>query len=91
MEVLGEASRTRLDRYKEKVCELAEDYPQYWFIVALADMHMRSEHLERIRRRCAKEHKDLVTAKLPSAFEPEHPWDYVLREAARDDTFWAKE
>ncbi|CAK0815119.1 unnamed protein product, partial [Prorocentrum cordatum] len=42
--LLGEASGARLDRHKEKVS------PRCWFIAALADMHMRSEHLERIPR-----------------------------------------
>ena len=86
--VLGAASRTRLDKYRERISKLSEDYPASWWIVAMADMRMRSEHLERIRRKISHEHAELHRAGLPSDFDPDRPWDKVFREAARDNEYW---
>eukprot|EP00973_Karenia_brevis_P084544 11733701-Karenia_brevis.AAC.1 len=59
-----------------------------WWIVAVADIRMRSEFLERIRRRCVKTHAEREQAGLPSDFNPDKPWDKVFKEAARDQEFW---
>ena len=91
MEVLGAASRTRMDKYRKTVAHLNTDYPNFWWLLALADIKMRKVHIERIRRRLAEEHAELTAAGLRSDFNPELPWDASFREAARDRDFWAAE
>ena len=87
MSTLKLASRTRLARYHERITELTEEYPKYWWIICLADIRMRSEYIERKRRQCVKQHAD---GELPD-FDPLRPWDVVFREAASDDKYWARE
>lgn len=85
MEVLQAASRARLERYACHIRKLAGTYPEFWWIVAMADSRCRAEHLERVRRVSVVEH---AAGRLPD-FEPERPWDVVFREAAKDHAFWA--
>ena len=86
MTVLKYATSTRLQRYAEKVIGLAEEYPAYWWIIAMADIKMRSEGLERIRRDCVRR----TAAMTLTDYDPLRPWDVVFREAALSD-FWGKE
>ena len=89
-ELLDLGTSTRMNRYLEEVRRLASDYPGHWWIIACADLKMRSEGLERIRRKLVREHLDLKRAGLPSDYDPLRPWDIVFREAARDADFWTK-
>ena len=87
MVALKHASTTRLQRYADVIRILSEDFPNHWWIVGLADIKMRSEGLERVRRDCAKRFaenslKDFSLAK---------PWDVAFREAALDTRFWDRE
>jgi hypothetical protein len=73
--------------YAERIRKLNEDFPNHWWIVGLADIHMRSEHIERIRRKCVE--KD---AKGDCAdFDLNRPWDVAFREAAADEGYWHRE
>ena len=91
MEVLGAASRTRLDKYRKLVQNTHDDYPNFWWLIALADIKMRKVHMERIRRRLAAEHAELTGVGLRSDFDVRAPWDTVFREAARDNEYWSRE
>ena len=91
MELLGAASRTRLEKYAKTIAALNRDYPSMWWAICMADIKMRRAHLERVRRRLTSEHHELTTAGLRSDFDPAMPWDAVFREAARDRDFWDKE
>ena len=91
MEVLGAATRTRLKRYSDAIAGLSSDYPEFWWLIAVADIKMRRTHLERIRRRVRGEHLELTSAGLRSPLDLEKPWDLVFREAARDLEYWQKE
>ena len=91
MELLGAATRTRLDKYKNMMTTLNRDYPQMWWAIAMADIKMRRTHLERIRRRLTSEHHEFTEAGLKSDFDPTMPWDACFREAARDRDFWNQE
>ena len=86
MAVLKHASVTRLQRYADRVVSIAEEFPAYWWVVAQADIKMRSEGLERIRRDCVKRAADGTL----KDFDKARPWDVVYREAAASD-FWLKE
>jgi hypothetical protein len=87
MVALKHASKSRLQRYADTVRTLSEDFPAHWWVVGLADIKMRSEGLERVRRDCVKRHEQ----KTLTDFNPSKPWDIVFREAALDTKFWDRE
>jgi hypothetical protein len=87
MSALELASRTRLDRYFDRIKKLSEEFPRYWWIVGMADIRMRSEQMDRVKRDCLKRYK---AGMLPD-FDPAKPWDVVFREAAMDHEFWGRE
>ena len=87
MGALKAASRTRMNRYAERIRGLAEDYPHHWWVIGLADIKMRSEGIERTRRDCVSR----STAGTLKDFDPGRPWDVAFREAAADTTYWHKE
>ena len=94
MVVLKVASKTKLEKYEFKISKLNETYPGMWWIIGMADIRMRSEHMERVRRKIAREHAAFLLT-VPSGtcvrkvgFDPMMPWDGVFRAAARDDHFW---
>ena len=84
MTLLQQATRTRLMRYHARIQKLVESYPGMWWVIGQADIVMRSEHLQRIMRRCLAAH---AAGTLPE-FVPTKPWGIVFREAAADDKFW---
>ena len=87
MVTLKLASRTRLQRYADRIRTLSEEWPQFWWVIGLADIKMRSETLERVRRECIRRK---ARGMLPD-FDATKPWDVAYREAAADTDFWAKE
>ena len=87
MSALNYASRTRLDRYYNRIAKLNEEFPNHWWVVGLADIRMRSEHMERVKRNCVKRHTNGELAD----YDPLRPWDVVFREAALDKDFWNQE
>ena len=95
MRALEAASPARLQRYRDKIADLVDTYSHVegggWWLVAMAGIRMRSEHLERIRRRCVHEHAELTGVGLQSDFVTTRPWDKVFKEAARDVEYWSRE
>lgn len=79
MVVIGAASRSRLTKYELRIQKLHETYPKFWWIIGLADIRMRSEHLERIRRRLMMAAPAPVPGVVPArgAYDPAKPWDLV--------------
>ena len=59
-----------------------------WWIIAVADVRMRSEHMEKLRRRV----EQAYVSNPESGFNPARPWDWVFAQAfaqaARDRDFW---
>jgi hypothetical protein len=88
MTVLKAASRSKLEKYEARIARLNEQYPGYWWVIGVADIRMRSEHLERIRRRLQRETAAGSTSVSAAAFDAEMPWDATFREAARDEAYW---
>ena len=82
-----------LDLYGEHVRRLNENYGrEAWFLVYQADIRMRSEEFERIRRRLAA---GLAPTGL-SAMAPARPWNSVFHASVHTGdiqsvTFWARE
>ena len=91
MEVLSAATRTRLRTYADRIRAASADYPNFWWIIALADAKMRKAHIERIRRRAVADHFELTAAGIKSQLDPSRPWDVAFRDAAKDSDYWAKE
>jgi len=86
-----------LDNYAEHIKSLDTNWNgKYWFLVAMADYRMRSEHFERIRRRVELTHTELAAAnpdiaKALSSFDPQRPWNEVFRLAVMETSFWDAE
>ena len=90
-----------LDLYGEHIRCLHETYgAQAWFLVYQADVRMRSEEFERIRRRLQAQHDRGAPAGTgatdPVAFEPDKPWNAVFHRAvhagdAEAQAFWTRE
>ena len=83
----------RLDRYGEHIRSLNAQFGQEcWFLVYQADVRMRSEEFERLRRRA-----EIQRAKLPVIdragypFDPAVPWDGVFHFALKEREFWDAE
>ena len=55
-----------------------------WWIIAVADVRMRSEHVEKLRRKAEQAYESNPN----SGFDPARPWDWVFALAARDRDFW---
>ena len=92
MRALRAATATRLLIYQNKIQKLNEAYGHVcWWLVAQADQRMRSEHLERIRRRVEEERAAAVASGTTHPFDPSMPWDYCLKAAAADRCFWEEE
>ena len=93
MSVLKAASRFRLQRYELRIAKLNETYQGMWWIVAMADIRMRSEHMERIRRNLERTAAQRAPGVRPlqGEFDAQRPWDMVFREAARDEAFWQEQ
>ena len=92
MRALGAATATRLNLYKAKIMKLAELYgDKCWWLVAQADARVRSEHIERIRRRAEEARASAVAANSTHPFDPLMPWDYCFKAATLDKEFWDAE
>ena len=82
-----------LDNYGELIREMATTYgPDAWFIVYQADVRMRSEHWERLRRLLEDRHAKLQKAGVHSDYNPAKPWQSVIESCLGADAsdFWNK-
>ena len=82
--LLEVATAERLDAYGEHIRSLNNRFGhECWDIVYHADIHMRSEEFERIRRR--------LTLTPAHGFTPGSPWNAVFAQAIKEDAFWTRE
>jgi len=98
MLLLGAAKPAQLDSYAEHIRKQIEDYGQTcWSIVYQADVRMRSEEFDRIRRRLSIAYFKLdQSGRALSVFQPIDPWNTIFQEAHPDsshssDRFWQVE
>jgi hypothetical protein len=95
MRALGAVTQARLNRYADKIYDLYLKYSDLpgggWWLVAMADIRMRSERMERLRRSLEAQHLELTRKGLPSTFDEKRPWDSVFLAAAIDKDFWDDE
>ena len=68
-----------VDNYAEFIRDLHILYgPECWFVIYQADVRMRSEQWERIRRKLESKHAEAVKNGVPSSFNPAKPWECVM-------------
>ena len=82
MAVAGHALKT----YNRRIAKLVELWPECWRIIYQADDLMRSEHMEKIRRKIVREIND--GGAKPAYWDENSPWTTVFIAAAGDTTFW---
>ena len=81
-----------LDNYAEHIRKASLRYGQScWFIVYQADVRMRSEHLERIRRRQEREHLAIIAQNGASTYATAKPWQEAYRQSIEERQFWDDE
>ena len=85
----------RLEIYGEHIRKMAHQYGrEVWFIIYQADVRMRSEEFERIRRRLHIEWEDSASdpaSQRKVGYNPGLPWDSVFHVAVKDRDFWDSE
>jgi hypothetical protein len=59
-----------------------------WFLVYTADVRMRSEQLERVRRTCEQDSSRAEALGLPPTFSKTRPWNDVFRACLLDKSWW---
>jgi hypothetical protein len=91
--LLGAVRVERLKQYSELIRSFLLQYgSSVWPIVYQADVRMRLEQFERLRRGA-----EIELARLPAGvtqtptYDPALPWDGVFGLAIRDKAFWDKE
>ena len=90
--LLGAVRPERLDNYGEHIRDLVNRYgAPAWWAVYQGDVRCRSEHFERLRRRCEEAHVNAQALGAPSAYNQAKPWDDVFAAAVRDREFWDRE
>ena len=84
MLLLRAADAERLDAYAEHLRDLVHQFmEECWGLIYRADVRMRSENMDRLRRH--------LTEKPEHGFTTNDPWSAVYAAAVRDEKFWAKE
>ena len=84
MLLLEAADAERLDAYAEHIRSFVTQFTdEAWWIIAKADHHLRSEHLDRLRRELRKE--------VQYGFTEAKPWSACFAKAVKDSEFWHKE
>ena len=96
--VLGIASSAKLERYFDRIHALHRSHGELggtnlWWLLSLAEMRMRSERMEHIRRELEA---DLVRLRAAgrgheAVMDVRRPWDAVFLAAAGDEEYWTTE
>lgn len=82
--LLETLSAERMDAYAEHIRQLSQRFGRHcWDLVYTADVHMRSEQFDRIRRR--------LHAAPDHGYTEASPWNAVMAQAVREDAFWTRE
>ena len=78
-----------LEEYYDKVKELADEFPEAWHLVMIAEDRCRGEYFERLRRTLRRAR---LEGRLPMGldFQETRPWIGVFTQAARDAEYWQK-
>jgi hypothetical protein len=81
--------------YRDRIYRLNDEFGEkFWWLMAKADIRMRSEQMERIYRKCLLEDQAIIDGGTPGGlvgFDRAKPWDLVFKLAATDNAWGAKE
>ena len=78
-----------LDNYGELIRGFHSTYGSAcWFLIYIADVRMRSEQFERIRRHAERDHQQATSLGLSSTFDVTKPWHTVFSKALSDKLWW---
>jgi hypothetical protein len=95
LRVLEAVADARCSLYRDRIYRMNDEFGEkFWWLIAQADIRMRSEQMERIYRKCLLEDQALRDGGTPGGlvgFDRARPWDLVFKLAATDDAWWAKE
>jgi uncharacterized membrane protein YgcG len=95
LRVLEAVADARCSLYRDRIYRMNDEFGEkFWWLIAQADIRMRSEQMERIYRKCLLEDQALMDGGTPGGlvgFDRARPWDLVFKLAATDDAWWAKE
>jgi len=87
--LLGAVETELLDNYGELVRGFHNTYGhEAWFIIYMADVRMRNEHFDRIRRHVERQHDREELAGIKSDFDVSRPWNTVFAKAVADKDWW---
>jgi len=87
--LLGTVATEILGNYGEMVRGFHAMYgPQAWFIIYTADVRMRSENFERLRRHAERDHDATLRCGGASTFDVNKPWNTVFAKANADKDWW---
>ncbi len=89
--MLNIASPSSADAYKDHIRQYAQRYTSVcWPLIYQADTRARRELMVRMQRKLVSEH-----ARCPDQsahpYDPQRPWDLVLRTVGEEFSFWKKE
>jgi len=89
--LLGAVDTELLDNYGELVRGFHNTYGhEAWFIIYMADVRMRNEHFDRIRRHVERDHDRDERAGIKSDFDLSRPWNTVFAKAVADKDWWGE-
>jgi hypothetical protein len=82
---LGEVELGPMEMYRERIKRYITKWgPGLWHLVYQADVRMRREEMELIRRVGA----EAKAANPAHPFDPKRPWNWVWQQASKDVEFW---
>ena len=86
--MLDVATPAVLNRYANRFVERCQRYPSAWYLAVGADDRCRSEFWVAERRRQERFYREHPAL---SAFNPERPWESIIKESASNMEWWMRE
>ena len=87
--LLDAVATETLDNYGELIRGFVTQYgDSVWFLVYNADVRMRAERFQRLRRHAERDHDAAVASGRRSSFDPARPWNTVFSMALVDKDWW---
>ena len=87
--LLDAVATETLDNYGELIRGFVSQYGDgVWFLVYNADVRMRAERFQRLRRHAERDHALATAAGRQSAFDLARPWNTVFSMALVDKDWW---
>jgi hypothetical protein len=81
-----------IEAYKSWIQEYNDRYGSTcWHVIYQADVRMRQEQLERVRRRLTDAHAAALRAGGTTAFDPTRPWKLAFSTCLLETAWWKKE